>query len=135
MTYSCKILQADSCHTWPGHGLGEMSLKGCPFEKIALFAKKVFPPLQRDQQWSNGRSLLIGCCIAFPLAGLWALYVSCWLEIYSSLSFVAAATSQWRQGNAHVYCRPMPGKPTHDTLDWSYVHWCPLPKSTLHRFP
>jgi len=28
MTYGCKILHADPCPTWPGHGLGQMSLRG-----------------------------------------------------------------------------------------------------------
>jgi len=30
---------ADPCSTWPEHGLGAMSLRDRPFEKISLFLK------------------------------------------------------------------------------------------------
>jgi len=53
-----EILHADTCRTWPKHGLGQMSLGQMSLrtrlsEKILLFTKKVIPPLQQDQrrQW------------------------------------------------------------------------------------
>ena len=48
-----EILHADPCPMWPGHGLGQMSLRSRLSEKNFTFYKKVIPPLQRDQrrQW------------------------------------------------------------------------------------
>jgi len=34
-----EILHADPCRTWPCYRLGQISLRGRPFEKISLFLK------------------------------------------------------------------------------------------------